>query len=317
MVDLVLSPRWRLVGGLRFEDADINVVTIDPLVPGAVPAISNLANRDALPGVNLIYSMTRKQNLRFGYGRTISRPDFRELSPFEFNNVVGGYSVSGNPNLMRATIDNFDARWESFLGGDQILAASFFYKRFTNPIEVILQPTTGDLRQSFINADSANNYGIELEARKNLGFLKPGLRQFSVHGNFTFVNSTVNIGEGPEQALLTSKSRPLLGQSRYIYNLSAEWARPDWRSSSRLYLNSVSRRITDVGAVGLPDIYQERNTFLDFVYQYDLLENGRWSVKFSAENLLDNTYRWTQAGIQVRRFQLGRTFTVGTTFSIF
>lgn len=315
MVDLALGGRWRLVGGLRVEDAQIRVVTVDPLIPGAVPSIANLNNRDPLPSLNAIYALSPRQNLRLGYGRTLSRPDFRELSPFDFTNVLGGFNTVGNPNLRRAQIDNFDARWEWFPGGDQVMAASFFFKDFTDPIEVTIQPTT-DLRQSFVNAAGARNYGIELEFRRNLGFLHPRLRSFGLQSNFTFVESNVEIP--PEQALLlTSRSRPLLGQSRFIYNVIADWAKPKWRSSARFSANSVSRRITDVGSVGLPDIYQERNNFVDFVYQFDVREDGKLSLRFTAENLLDNRYRWTQGDFVHRAFRLGRTYSFGTSFSIF
>jgi outer membrane receptor protein involved in Fe transport len=115
--------------------------------------------------------------------------------------------------------------------------------------------------------------------------------------------------------LLTTKKRPLVGQSRYIYNFIAEWDKPNWRSSACFYVNSVSRRITDVGTFDLPDIYQERNTFLDFVYQYTVGE--RWNIRFTAENLTDNNYLWTQADIIQRSFRMGRTFTIGTSFSLF
>ncbi|HSB14349.1 MAG TPA: TonB-dependent receptor [Bryobacteraceae bacterium] len=316
MVDLSLGPRWRLIGGTRIEDASVNVHTIDPRVPGAVPTTAALNNRDALPSINLIYALTPRQNLRFGYGRTLSRPDFRELSPFEFLNVLGGFSVIGNPNLKRASIDNFDARWEWFRGGDELFAVSYFYKDFTDPIEVTIRPTTGDLRESFLNAKAARNQGVELEFRKNLGSLSRTLAQFNVHSNFTVVDSNVKIPDG-QDLLLTSRQRPLVGQSRYIANVITEWFRPKWRSNARFYANAVSRRITDVGSVGLPDIYQERSMFLDFVYQFDIVENGKWSIRFSAENLADNNYRWTQAGILQRSFQLGRTYNVGTSFSIF
>jgi outer membrane receptor protein involved in Fe transport len=227
---------------------------------------------------------------------------------------VGGYSTVGNPNLVRSKIDNFDVRWEWFMGGSQVFAVSYFFKRFDDPIEVSIQ-ATADIRQSFLNADSARNQGLELEWRKSLRFLSPKLAQFSVGANFTVVDSDVTLPQG--QLNLTSKRRPLVGQSRYIVNGQVEWNRPQWRSSSRFYANSVSRRITDVGTFGLPDIYQERNTFLDFVYQYDIRENGRWNLRFSAENLADNNYLWTQAGITQRNFKLGRTFTVGTSISIF
>jgi outer membrane receptor protein involved in Fe transport len=316
MVDVALGPRWRVIAGVRIEDADIRVETVDPLIPGAVPSIARLTNRDPLPGVNVIYSITPQQNLRFAYGRTLSRPDFRELSPFDFVNVLGGFSFAGNPNLVRAKIDNFDARWEWFFGGNQLFALSYFYKDFTDPIEVTIQPTTGDLRQTYINAQGARNQGVEIEFRRRLDFLHPRLSQFSLQTNFTIVDSNVEIGE-EQRLLLTSLERPLTGQSRYIYNIIAEWVRPQWRSNARFYANHVARRITDVGAVGLPDIYQEASTFLDFVYQFNLKEDGKWSIRFTAENLLDNHYHWTQADILQRSYRLGRTYSVGTSFSFF
>jgi outer membrane receptor protein involved in Fe transport len=316
MVDMSLGPRWRVVGGVRIEDADIRVTTVDPLVPGAVPAVAQLTNRDPLPGVNVIYALSPQQNLRFAYGRTLSRPDFRELSPFDFVNVLGGFTFAGNPDLKRAKIDNFDVRWEKFFGGSQLLAVSYFYKDFTDPIEVTVQPTTGDLRETYLNAQGAKNQGLEVEFRRRLDFLSSKLSPFVLQANFTVVDSNVQIGEDQRQ-LLTSVERPLTGQSRYIYNIITEWTRPQWRSNARFYTNYVSRRITDVGSVGLPDIYQESNLFLDFVYQFNIKENGKWSIRFTAENLTDNHYRWTQADILQRSYRLGRTYGIGTSFSFF
>ncbi|MEZ5356479.1 MAG: TonB-dependent receptor [Bryobacteraceae bacterium] len=315
LVDLAFGSRWRLVGGVRVEDADIRVTTLDPLVPQGQPQVANLANRDPAPGVNLIYALTNKQNLRLSYSHTVSRPDFRELSPFDFNNVLGGFVSQGNPNLLRATVHNVDARWEWFLGGNQILAASWFYKDFSDPIEVNIL-FANDLRQSYINAAGARNTGFELEARKSLSFLSRQLADFSVQGNFTLVDSQVRI-RAQDAAALTSLSRPMMGQSRFVYNAIAEWNRPKWRSNARFYANSVSRRITEVGTFGLPDIYQERNTFLDLVYQLSLTETGKWSLRFNAENLGDNKYRWTQGDFLVRNYQLGRTFSVGVSYQIF
>jgi outer membrane receptor protein involved in Fe transport len=204
------------------------------------------------------------------------------LSPFDFNNVLGGFVAQGNPNLLRATVHNADVRWEWFPGGNQVVAVSFFHKDFTDPIEVNVL-FANDLRQSYVNAAGARNSGFELEARKTLGFLSSKLPEFSVQGNFTFIDSNVEI-RARDAAALTTLERPLTGQSRYVFNAQAEWARPKWRSNARFYANSVSRRITEVGTFGLPDIYQERNTFLDFVYQYSMTEDGRWTFRFNAEN---------------------------------
>jgi outer membrane receptor protein involved in Fe transport len=137
-----------------------------------------------------------------------------------------------------------------------------------------------------------------------------------VQSNFTLVDSNVEIPTDrfPQ---LTSRNRPLVGQSRYLYNLVAEWVKPQWRSNARLYVNSVSQRITDVGTFRLPDIHQERTTSLDFVWHFNLDERGKVVVRFSGENLTDNQYRFTQAGIPVRAFRIGRTFTIGTSYSFF
>ncbi|HEU0120441.1 MAG TPA: TonB-dependent receptor [Bryobacteraceae bacterium] len=315
MVDMALGAKWRVVGGVRFEKANLHVVTIDNLVPNARPATADLRNTDPTPGVNLIYQLTPRQNLRWSYSRTVSRPDFRELSPFDFNNVLGGFVVQGNPDLKRAIVNNYDARWESFLGGNQIIAVSFFVKKFTNPIEQTILPSN-DLRQTFVNAAGARNLGLEFEFRKNLGSIYKRLREFSFTSNLTFVDSNIDIK--PENAgVVTSQSRPLLGQSRYIFNAIGEWRRPAWHSQARFYSNYVSRRISGVGTFGLPDIYQEGNTFLDFVYQYTFSENGKWALRFDAENLADNKYRWTQADLIQRQYQTGRTFQVGVSYSFF
>jgi len=316
MVDLNLGPRWRLVGGLRVEDAEQNVVTFDNRVPNAQPVVAGLKNRDPAPAINVIYAISAKQNLRASYSRTLSRPDFRELSPFDFNNTLGGFVVAGNPNLRRAVVNNYDGRWEWFpAGGNQLVAASVFFKQFTDPIEQTIVPSN-DLRQTFVNAKGARNIGFELEFRRSLATLSKKLKEFSVSSNFTFVDSNIQIR--PEDAtIVTSQSRPLLGQSRYIVNGQLQWQRPKWRSDAKFFANRVSRRITDVGTFQVPDIYQEGNVFLDAVYQYSFDEKRKWLLRLEAENLADNDYRWTQGRFIQRDYRLGRTVQVGLTYSFF
>jgi outer membrane receptor protein involved in Fe transport len=202
-----------------------------------------------------------------------------------------------------------------FPSGNQVVAASFFMKRFTDPIEQIVLPSN-DLRQTFVNAKGASNFGVELEFRKELRSFSPKLREFGVATNFTFVDSNIDI-RPEDSGVVTSQSRPLLGQSRYVFNVITQWQRPKWHSDARFYVNYVSRRISDVGTFGLPDIYQEGNMFLDFVYDYTISEKGKWALRFEAENLADNTFHWTQGGLTQRSYQLGRTFQVGVTYRFF
>ncbi|MEO8597385.1 MAG: TonB-dependent receptor [Candidatus Solibacter sp.] len=316
MVDLSFGARFRVQGGIRIEDAEQNVITFDNRVPNSAPVKAALQNRDPAPAINAIYSISKKQNFRLSYSHTVSRPDFRELSPFDFNNVLGGFVTAGNPNLKRALISNYDARWEWFPGGNQLIAASVFAKTFKNPIEQTIVPSN-DLRQTFVNAKGARNVGFELEFRRSLASFSRRLREFAVSANFTFVDSNIEIQ--PEDAtIVTSQSRPLLGQSRYIANAVLQWTRPKWRSDAKFYANYVSRRVSDAGTFGVPDIYQEGNTFLDFVYQYRPGgEKGKWGIRFEAENLADNDYRWTQGQFVQRDYHLGRTFQIGFSYSFF
>ena len=39
-------------------------------------------------------------NLRGAFSQTLSRPNFRELAPFDFTDVTGGNTVVGNPDLV-------------------------------------------------------------------------------------------------------------------------------------------------------------------------------------------------------------------------
>ena len=196
-------------------------------------------NNDVLPSLNVVYQLAQRTNLRFGYGRSVNRPEFRELSPFTFTEVAGGRSVSGNPDLEQATIDGYDLRWETFPGAGDVIAASAFYKKIDKPIERIVQPTT-DLRQSFVNAEAATLWGLELEFRRSLESLLPALRLWSVNLNYAYIQSDVTIGE-QQLSVVTNTERPLEGQSDQIANLALQFYHPQWGTMVR-FLGSLQRR---------------------------------------------------------------------------
>ena len=313
-LDIALSQKWRLNGGIRVEDAELNVITLDPLNANARPVVSQLDDRDPLPALSVVYTLTPNQNLRLAWGRTVARPDFRELTPFEFTEIIGGFSTVGNPDLVRTAIDNLDFRWEWFSSGGQLVSASFFYKNFTNPIELVLEPGANQ-RRTWLNADGARNMGLELEFRRRLGAVHPGLREFFVTANFALVDSNIVI-PGDAKTSITNRRRPLIGQSRYLLNAAVEWSRPRWRSSVRLFANYFSRRIAEVGSFGLDDTYEEGRTNLSLVYEYAIREDGAWRLQCSAENLTNADYLWTQGG-QIRRlFSPGLTIKAGISFDL-
>jgi outer membrane receptor protein involved in Fe transport len=234
----------------------------------------------------------------------VNRPEFRELAPFEFTDVVGGRAVVGNPSLKRALIQNVDVRWEMFPGADEVVAASVFFKHFSDPIERIVEPTA-QLRTSFTNADSARNFGLELEARKRL------VDAFLVGANYTYVNSRITLTPAAAQ-VQTSLERPLAGQSTNLFNALFEVR--GGPVVARLLYNFFGERISDVGSLGLPDILEDKRGSVDVIVATRL---RRVNVRFSAENLTDEEFDYTQGGLIQRSYNLGRTFGINFGFSTF
>jgi TonB-dependent receptor len=305
MTDLTMSSRVRLVGGARIERFDQEVNTFDLFDLDGTIITAHLENTDVFPAANFVFAVAQNQNLRVSVSQTVNRPEFRELAPFEFTDIVGGRAVVGNPDLRRALIQNVDVRWEMFPGGDQVVAASLFFKHFDDPIERIVEPTA-QLRTSFTNADSARNVGLELEARQRFA------GQFMIGANYTFVDSSITLS-GAATQVQTSLERPLAGQSKNLFNFVFE-AGSDAPVTGRLLYNFFGKRISDVGSLGLPDIFEDSRGSLDFVL------STRWrtlNLKFSAENLTDEAYTFTQGDLLQREYKLGRAFTFGVGVGLY
>jgi len=315
MVDLPLADKWRFVGGARYEKSDQTVNSFDPFIvgdPNAPVITTENDDSDLLPSVNVVYQFRIDQNLRLGYSRTLNRPQFRELAPFDFTDVVGGQTVLGNPDLVSATIDNFDIRWEWFPGSTEIIAASFFYKSFDDPIERVVE-ATAQLRTSFTNADSARNTGFELELQKILG------PYFEAGGNYTYVDSSVEVATGAGQ-VQTSTERPLAGTSENLFNAYADFHMPTRALAVRFLVNWFDDRIVDVGALGLPDIIEQAREKVDLVFVWSagsqLNTFPNFNVRVAFENLTNPDYHYTQSDQTYRRFTLGRAFSVAFSWDV-
>ena len=311
MLDLPITAKWQVMTGVRLESSDQTVTTYDPFSASRKEIEANLQTLDWLPGLNLTYRLTERMNLRFAASRTITRPDFRELAPFEFTDFVGGRTILGNPDLERTQINNFDFRWETFpqIGG--ILAVSAFYKRFQKPIEQIVQPQA-EVRITYENAEGANNYGLELEARQNLGVLTEALRKFSINTNAALISSQVVLPE--DVGIQTSSERPLQGQCPYIVNVSIGFEDPNWGISSAIAYNIFGRRLSEVGNHGVPDVYEQPRGQLDASFSRMVANYFKFSV--SAKNLLDPYVRYKIGEATYLEYKLGRSFSFGVSYNL-
>ncbi len=310
MLDIPVMQKWQFMSGVRLESSTQKVTTYDPFSASVRPIVADLETVDLLPGANLTYRLAERMNLRVAASRTITRPDFRELAPFEFTDFVGGRTILGNPELERTQIDNYDFRWEVFpqIGG--VVAASLFYKRFQKPIEQIVQPQA-EVRITYENADAANNYGLELEARQNLGILTDKLNEFSINTNVALISSRVVL---PDVGIQTSSERPLQGQCPYIVNLSIGYENPNWGISSAVAYNIFGKRLSEVGNHGVPDVYEQPRGQLDANFSRTVANYFR--INFSAKNLLDPYVHFKQGEEVYVQYKLGRAFSFGLSYNL-
>ena len=319
MVEAELAESLGVLVGFRIESASQSVSPRD-LFESALPPLdpANLEDVDVLPSVNATLAVGERSNLRLGASQTLARPQLRELAPFAYADYAGGYLTVGNPELHRSLIRNFDFRWETFLGGHALVAASAFYKLFVDPIEVAVLPST-ELLKTWVNGGTANNWGFELEMRSDLDRLASALSAFTLNANVTLVQSKVDVpdevrvyipGEGGTDLSVVARERSLQGQSPYIVNVGLLYASEGGRGGTTLsaLFNRFGKRIHAVGGQATPNIFEEANSQLDVVVERRI--NGRTKVKLSARRLLGNTARFTQYDGLLRQWDSGRTLSL-------
>jgi outer membrane cobalamin receptor len=308
--DVELGFNYRLMVGVRGEESVQNVKTFDLFNKAAAPIVSNLESDDIFPVVTGTWILDQwDMQLRAGYSETISRPDFRELSPSPFTHPVTGYNIVGNPELTVAYIKNYDARWEWYYSADESVSIGLFYKEFDSPIEAVIKPGSAEER-TFINAEEATTRGIEFDTYRWLGFIDERLDNFYAAANLTLIDSEVSIRQ-KDSGILTNPTRPLQGQADYIVNLQLGYDDSQKQKGSLVY-HITGEKIREVGVLRAPDVIDEAYGELDLTYtRYwgDHLE-----LNFKAKNLLNKMQKTTQGGLDVNSYREGTNASIGVTY---
>lgn len=223
---------------------------------------------DLFPSVNSLYKIDDKNQIRLTYGKSVNRPEFREVSPSVYYDFDLASQVQGNVDLKSCYIHNLDLRYELYPSkGEQITIAAF-YKHFDSPIEWTYTVAGGtNLIYSYENAKSANNYGVEIDIRKKLDFI--GLRNFSLSLNGALIKSKVNFAEGSRNT-----DRPMQGQSPYLINTGLFYNNDHQQLVVSLLYNRIGKRIIGVGRsegssasednARVPDSYEMPRDVVDF-----------------------------------------------------
>ena len=322
--------RLEAYGGVRFESFHTELIS-NTRRQEYSPLSTYYDYNNIFPSLNLTWHLTKAQQLRLAYGRTTNRPEFRELSTSVYYDFDLASNVQGNHNLRPAYIDNIDMGWEWYPHAGEVISLSLFYKHFRDPIEWTYTVAGGtDLVYSYMNAEGADNYGVELDIRKQLDFIR--LPQLSLSLNAAWIHSSVNFPEGSNE-----KDRPMQGQSPYLVNAGlfyySDATNPDgsmakgWPAS--LLFNTIGKRIIGVGrSVGsgetdirVPDSYEMPRHQVDINVGKSF---GHFDIRLSVRDVLAQKAQFkqfeqtTKGEIQqvTRSYKPGRTFSITATYKM-
>lgn len=304
MADLSLPGNIRLAGGVRMEDNYMDINT-EALQNGRMMDTSVVyKKKNWLPSVNLIYSLTPKMNVRLAYAETLSRPDFRERSPFIYYEFKQRAQYRGTYGLKDASITNYDLRYEWYPKGGEIMSASLFYKKFESPVELVVGGTpAGNEVYYYFNLRSSTSMGVEVDFRKSLDFINPAskvLNNIYISGNASWMKANVKYntqemldgvndatGGGFQELPPDSRDRPVQGLSPYIINAGVGYF--GWPVGINLSYNRSGPRIVVGGLYPGMDQYENPRDVLDLQLSTRLLKN-KLDIRLNISDLLQQSY---------------------------
>ena len=226
--------------GVRFEHNDMELISNTRDYEKSETS-RHYKTDDIFPSLNTTYKISDQHQIRLSYGRSINRPEFREVSSSVYYDFDLASNVQGNTELKNCYVDNLDLRYEWYPSRGELISLAVFYKHFDSPIEWTYTVAGGtDLIYSYKNAKSANNYGVELDIRKNLAFL--GLKDFSWSFNGALIKSKVQFEKGSKE-----ENRPMQGQSPYLINTGIFYKSEPLKMDIALLYNRIGKRIIGVG----------------------------------------------------------------------
>ncbi len=268
------------------------------LFPGVNPnnPTSNIdLQGEIYPSYLISYEPIKKLIFKASYSETLARPSLRELGSYFTKSVADDAYFHGNAGLTPSPVQSIDLRVEKFFEGADLVAFSIFSKKIENPIErsrVTLSNYSGLVETVFNNPDTADLKGIEVEIRKNLGFLFEPAKRVNVGGNFTYIDAEVGLLPGERNALSPFYSsggpdtRQLYDQPEWLGNADVSIDVPEVYSTFILTYRITSPVLVSAPADAAFARYRDGYEQLDGAIASSF---GSWKVKFQVSNIFESS----------------------------
>lgn len=267
----------RLVHTRSTVDGNQTVPSTGTIEPIAIDTTTT----DWLPSASVRLRTGGPLQLRAAASRTITRPDFNQLSPSitltpNSVNPLLNQGTSGNPALRPLRATNVDLAAEGDFGRGHAASATVFWKRVDGFIATRTQAEEHDgaiyqVSRPY-NADTGHIRGVEVAYQRFLDFLPGAWRGLGLQVNATYVDSST-------YDRLLQADVPMPNLSRKSTNLIGLYERGDW--SARLAWNWRGRfisRSTSVVGVGALQVYTKSYGWLDASLRWRMTDRVTWSL---------------------------------------
>lgn len=257
-----------------------------------------------LPSISAVYKIGEKVNLRAAANRTIARPSFKEKSIAQIYDPITKRTFIGNIDLEQTKINNYDLRYEYFIGPKELFSIGAFYKQFDGHIELVSFSTAPDNLKPR-NSGQAQVFGTEIEFRKGLASFTESkiLSRLFFGVNATLVQSMVDLksvfvdNTGLTEYTLResnlrvgetlSQFRPMSGQSPYAFNALIAYEIDESQTNISLAYNVQGDQLTIIASGRVPDIYTVPFHSLNFNAYRNFGKDYRNRITIGVANMLD------------------------------
>ncbi|HHB79164.1 MAG TPA: TonB-dependent receptor [Saprospiraceae bacterium] len=311
---LPINKQLKLIFGARAEQSTILYTGQNNLGTKKFVNEQIMDNFSILPSTNIVYSPREKMNIRLSYNRTLARPTFKEKSLAQIQDPITGRNFIGNPNLKVSNIDNLDLRWENYFENGELVSISAFYKYFTNPIELESYNEVSPDSYTPRNHDHAQALGVEVEVKKNLGFIA-ALHNFYWNINASWVQSAIK--RSNKVGLYDNDTRTMVGQAPYLVNSGLSYRGDQQRFEANLSYNVQGPQLIVVGIGVNPDVYEQPFHALDTKVTYRFGSNKAYKLGVSVNNILDSERLTTyDAGTKNTGTYIWSKYVIGRTYGL-
>ena len=291
------------------------------------------------PNAQLSFDLSPQAGLKAAYSRTIARPEFNLLAPFELLTPQDTTIFSGNPDLDPIISDNIDVMVDYiFQDGGSVTIAGFYktMSGFIEPVSNEIQINQGEYtyfeplfddevtqingtRRTYQNSDnSATVYGAEVSLQKRFSFLPGSLQNLGTYLNYTWTDSNFENARGDETEIP--------GQSPHVVNAALNYhqdrffAQISYHWSAEL-LTNLEENTQPVPSVGGGEVYfdryQDGYQQLSATAKFDISEEVQiWTNIYNLLNVEQVEYAYSRSNYPTSIYQRnGIEFNIGVRLS--